>query len=233
MYETSYLSSITITLIVLLLFGPAHYLLAANEDSGILFSQTERPFGKSFGDWSNKWWSWLMSMPMDRTAMSDSTGELCGEMQSDNNVFYLAGAKPQDNVVRHCKVPFGKALLFVDGNECNHGEYPVIKNQDIKALEFCAIDGNRLGKAGYLNATLDGVPLRFITNVTSGPFVVNVTDGFVFSFEEKGSWNALANSNVLFLKPLPKGNHELKLDVLHQSPGNNIPYIIKFNLSVS
>jgi hypothetical protein len=227
---------IVMMLLILLVFAPIEYLIAVNAESGVLFSQTEKPFGKSFGDWSNKWFSWLMSMPMDKTAMKDSTGEFCAEKQNDKDVFFLAGATPGDNVVRHCKVPFGKALLFIDGNECTHGEYKDIKNEDLKALENCAIDGNRLGQQGFVTASLDGVPIKNIVsdyNVTSGPFILNITDGFPFSYDEKGSWNSMANSYVLFIKPPPKGNHELDIDVLHQSPENNIPYTIKYILSVS
>jgi hypothetical protein len=218
-----------------LAFISVNYLFAASQESQSAFPREVMPYNKSFGEWTNNWWSWLFSMPEEKNAMNDETGVLCAENQNDSNVWYLTGGKPSGNLItRQCDVPFGKALFFADANECNHGEYPEIANDDIKGLEACAVDGNKLGKEGYVKAFFDGKEISNIVNdynITSGPFDTNITKNFIFP-GDPGLWNTMSNAYVLFLKPPSKGPHQLDIQVLHNNPGNVISYNIKYNLSV-
>jgi hypothetical protein len=218
--------------VVVLSLAPLNHLFAADQS---IFSRDDIPYNKSFGEWANNWWSWLFSMPQEKNAMNDETGVLCAENQNDPNVWYLTGGKPSGNLItRQCDVPAGKALFFADANECNHGEYPEIANADIKGLEACAIDGNKLGEGGYVKASFDGNEIMNIVkdyNITSGPFDTNITSNFIFP-GDPGLWNTMSNAYVLFLKPPSKGPHQLDIQVLHNNPGNVISYKIRYNITI-
>lgn len=54
-----------------------------------IYSQDSKPFGLTFGEWSVRWWQWLLSIPKDKSPAMDSTGQYASIGQSDPNVFFL------------------------------------------------------------------------------------------------------------------------------------------------
>ncbi|GIG70816.1 signal protein [Phytomonospora endophytica] len=60
----------------------------------------------------NEWWDWVVSSPVDRNPVTDTTGAFCGEGQPDD-IWFLAGtfgdaAGPVD---RACEMPAGVPIL--------------------------------------------------------------------------------------------------------------------------
>ena len=43
----------------------------------------------TFGDWSEKWWRWLISIPRPRNPAFDTTGRFASDFQRDQNMFFL------------------------------------------------------------------------------------------------------------------------------------------------
>src|SRR5215831_17578658 len=48
------------------------------------------PYGNTYGEWSARWWQWLMSIPSDKNPNLDPTGAHCAEGQI-GPVWFLAG----------------------------------------------------------------------------------------------------------------------------------------------
>lgn len=54
-----------------------------------IYPVTSRPLGKSYDEWSIKWWQWLCSIPIDRNPAFDDTGEFVYVNQSNTPVVFL------------------------------------------------------------------------------------------------------------------------------------------------
>lgn len=54
----------------------------------------------------NEWWEWVMSSPVDRHPLTDTTGEFCAEAQPDD-IWFLAGTfgDSAGTVTRTCEIP--------------------------------------------------------------------------------------------------------------------------------
>ena len=57
----------------------------------ILFSRRERPFGRSWEDWTVDWWQWLLSIPKDKNPGLDTTGKTVIPDSLVADVVFLAG----------------------------------------------------------------------------------------------------------------------------------------------
>jgi hypothetical protein len=57
---------------------------AKNPNPGVLRPQSH-PFGRTYGEWSNAWWQWALSIsttPDNNNPLLDPTGASCGNGQS-------------------------------------------------------------------------------------------------------------------------------------------------------
>ena len=68
------------------------------------------PFGSTYGEWSARWWQWVLSVPAATNPLNDTTGAQCAQGQT-GKVWFLAGTFVGP-VTRTCTVPQGKALFF-------------------------------------------------------------------------------------------------------------------------
>ena len=56
-----------------------------------VFALDSKPYGSTYEDWTIKFWQWLLPIPADKSPMTDTTGERCGENQNSSSpVFFLA-----------------------------------------------------------------------------------------------------------------------------------------------
>jgi|KBSMisStandDraft_5_1062788.scaffolds.fasta_scaffold53930_2 hypothetical protein len=54
-----------------------------------IFPIESNPYGLSYGDWSVRWWKWLLSIPKSDNPALDNTGNKATLNQHDPNVFFL------------------------------------------------------------------------------------------------------------------------------------------------
>jgi len=54
-----------------------------------IFPIDSKPFGHTYGEWSARWWQWLLSIPKSRNPAFDSTGAHANIDQNYPNVFFL------------------------------------------------------------------------------------------------------------------------------------------------
>jgi hypothetical protein len=93
----------------------------AKSNPGVL-PPNSRPFGHTYGEWSNMFWQWAFSIPVHGSGGSilnpladltgDQTGTRCAVGQS-GHVWFLAGLYNNSaSVTRNCTVPTGKGIFF-------------------------------------------------------------------------------------------------------------------------
>lgn len=67
-------------------------------------------YGNSYGEWSARWWQWVLAIPEATNPNLDTTGADCAEGQT-GKVWFLAGTFGA-SVTRACTVPTGRGLFF-------------------------------------------------------------------------------------------------------------------------
>src|SRR5688500_6634401 len=94
-------------LIILMVLGAGAPVYAISDEG-----QPTR-HGLTYGEWSARWWQWVISIPSQRNPVKAEGRLNCGIAQS-GPVFFLAGSAPPltPPVVRECTVPAGKDLFY-------------------------------------------------------------------------------------------------------------------------
>ncbi len=173
------------------------------------YTADSKPLGRTFGNWTVKWWTWVYSLQRPENPIADETGELCNSGQS-GKVWFLGG-KPADKSlhlpVRTCTIPSDVSLLFpVINCEANLIEFPELtldglKNNVLEHMELirhkeCSVNGSL-------------VPIQ---RVKSDPalFDLRVSEDNVFGLNGSGNTIASADGYWVFLEPLEKGNCVIK-----------------------
>lgn len=54
-----------------------------------IFPIESSPYGLTYGEWSARWWQWLLSIPRSKSPAFDRSGDNANVNQSDPNVFFL------------------------------------------------------------------------------------------------------------------------------------------------
>lgn len=180
-----------------------------------LFPIHSKPFGEDYGEWSARWWQWLLSIPLQDSPAFDFTGTNANNGQTDPNVFYLCQTieSNHDVVRRKCTIASGKSIfmpiinwisiLNIEGD--TEQEMVSIAREKIDAVEYMEVEVDEFkitedprkyrATSPFFNITLpkNNVIDRFHT-VESGVRLKAVSEGY---------W--------LFLKPLTRvGEHRIR-----------------------
>jgi hypothetical protein len=186
-----------------------------------------KPHGLSYGEWSARFWQWQLSMPVSANPIFD-TAE-CSAGQS-GNVWFLGGSTisfesaPQEflaRAIRTCTVPPGTMLFFpIANNECStvEGDRFPGYGQTPAELEACAKFASSFIVPESLRATLDGVPIKALTQYevvsplfTFGPLPSNnVLQYFGLNAPAGTTAQSKSDGIHLMLHPLSTGTHVLR-----------------------
>ncbi|MFL6486982.1 MAG: hypothetical protein ACJ71D_09780 [Nitrososphaera sp.] len=192
-----------------LLIFSANSVVAQSDDNRTgfqLFAANSAPFGTPYNEWTSRWWTWLLSIPLDESPAADSTGQLCAKNQA-GPVWFLAGTF-QGLAERTCEIPQGKAILVPVFNvECSFAEFPNLKTDS--ELSECSKES--LDKVTFVQASVDGVEIpNMQNNRTESPaFNVNLEANNIFG-APMGPTRAASDGFWVFLQPLQLGKHEIK-----------------------
>jgi hypothetical protein len=173
-----------------------------------LFTADSKPYGKSYGEWTVKWWQWALSIPTSINPIVDKTGIHANVNQPPADVWFLAGkfgAEDKYLPERKCSVPFGRGILFPIINcEANPLEYPQLK-RELDIIHHVIADENSIvRKECYVNDE----PVS-VERVQSDPaiFPVTIHEDNALGVDGGGSTMAAADGYWVFLKPLPRGEY--------------------------
>lgn len=163
------------------------------------------PYNLTYGDWSAKWWQWVLSLPQDVNPLIDQTGEHCAQGQNQTApVWFLAGTFG-GSAERACTLPEGKAILFPVLTSGNVKTDPSETEEDLRVTTKEAVDNPAI-----LEASVDGVPLHNLQNYRAESPLFNVTlpEGNIFGVPELNS-QAVSDGYWVMLQPLAVGDHSL------------------------
>jgi hypothetical protein len=170
-----------------------------------IYSTDSKPYRLTYGDWTAKWWQWVMPIPQSNNPTTDQSGTNCAVNQKDPHTFFLAGTTG-GAAQRTCTIPSGKAILVpILIGECSYAEYPKFKTES--DLRGCAITGNN---GGTVQATVDGKNLQNLDRyrVQSPLFNVTFADHNIFG-APAGITQAVSDGWWIFLQPLAPGKHDI------------------------
>jgi hypothetical protein len=185
-------------------------------------------FGGTYGEWSARWWQWLLSIPAAINPNLDTTGANCAQGQEDD-VWFLAGAFG-GTVTRTCTIPGGKPIFF-----------PLINTVAFKPLGHeTLLDLRRLAAdfidtVTVLQATIDGDAVQnlFSFRVRSPSFTVIAPPRGVVppgQLSVPGNTDPIVSDGYwLLLSPLPVGQRVIHF---HAETSDGFVVDVTYNLTI-
>jgi len=195
--------------IVLGLIGPTARLMAATP---VVVSPQQlvakvQTFGATYGEFSARWWQWLLSIPAAINPNLDATGANCAQGQTDNedDVWFLSGTFG-GSATRTCTIPAGKPIFF-----------PLINVVAFKPTSGETLLDLRRQAAAFINTvsalecTIDNIALTNLSafRVHSPSFSVNPPPGGLLPTSATDPM--VSDGYWLLLSPLPAGQHLIRI----------------------
>lgn len=190
-------------LVALALLSSSTTVIAQSDTFAVKsFGTDSKPYGLSYGDWTAKWWNWMVSAPMPENPIVDETGEHC-EVGQNGPVWFLGGTVG-GSAERKCVIPEGKAILFpIINSMCDFAGEPTISSE--KGLLACAKTDS--DQAINMRANIDGFNL-VSSRVQSPLSDISFPENNIYG-APSGDTQMVSDGYWVFLQPLPKGNHQL------------------------
>ena len=202
-------ATIAAVLAAMLLILSTAAVSAHNQNTGV-FPISSHPYGKSYGEWSAKWWQYAFSVTSFDKCVSDRSGK----------VWFLAGTADGSIASRNCTVPEGKAILipvFVVEWSDLEGACPLpdvkgnpIQGSDAKALRACAhaFAAHAYASDAKRKVQIDKTKLQDLKQyeAVSPYFSFTAVTGNLFSVPA-GKGHSVADGFWIMLKPLCSGKH--------------------------
>jgi hypothetical protein len=192
-------------------------------------------FGNTYGEWSARWWQWLLSIPEAKNPNLDKNGANCAEGQT-GQAWFLAGTFGGSAAKRSCTVPAGKDMFFPILNGVfgqGVGDCTGPSDCDPTALRKPAaanVDNPQL-----LEVSIDGVGVRNVDQyrVTSPVFNAFFPQGAIFGIAPGTHGPLVSDGYWLVVKPLSQGQHTIHITgVASPSAGGSI-YEVTYRLTVT
>jgi hypothetical protein len=172
-----------------------------------IYSLLEQPFGKSWQEWTTRWWRWFLTTPREIHPVYDCSGAYAFVNQEDEEVFFLAGTTG-GRVERNITIPFGKAVLFpVINFVTSYSEDPALKTD----AEMVAHAKSNIDDIVKKEAVIDGTTL-FVTEdnrVQTPPFDFSFPSNNIYGVKE-GPSRGVGDGFWIFLKTLRPGLHKIR-----------------------
>ncbi len=174
-----------------------------------VFSETDKPYGKTYGAWTVKWWQWIYSVPSKISPLLDLNGKNWKKGQRSSDVWFLAGIYNDVHKTfpfRKIEMDSGRSILFPVLNcEANKLEFPKMTHDDL--VEHVVDDVNTVVKK---DCTINGKRVSPVL-ITSDPkiFRLRIVKNNALRLKNTGRTHAAAYGYWIFLKPLPKGKYNI------------------------
>jgi hypothetical protein len=199
-------------------------IATANFDT---FTIDSSPYGIPYNKWLEKWWSWWISLPLDKHPYYDpSDPERCSTMQK-GPIWFLPDITPGKKLDYNCTIPQGKGILIpISVTFCEKaikGTCGTLLTDD----ELIKSANNIRTFIEHMDIEIDNIkiPLNGLTIKTS-LFNVTVPDPppiEIWNGLMTGTYKTAATGYFLIVHNIPPGEHTIKLKVLDLLAGNEGP----------
>ena len=173
-----------------------------------IYKPEEHPLGKTWEEWTCKWWQWFLSIPREKNPALDSNGKNCDINQNDFNVWFLAGTLG-GQAERTIVIRQGKAVLFpVISFATSYAENPTLMTEKEMILDA----KSNIDDIAKTEVSINGVSLQHpqFNRVASPPFDIVLPHDNVCG-AEAGLTRAAGDGYWVFLKPVSIGKYEIKI----------------------
>lgn len=167
------------------------------------------PLLKPYSVHAAEWWQWVLAQPADVSPLLDTTGEHCAQGQSGSR-FFLVGSADGSPVVRSCKVPVGKTIIFPVINAA----YFAFESDpaDQKTESFLRSQVDYIEGAKNLEVEIDGVEVKNVAKFLeeSKIFSVTLPANNIFGLDAGFELSPSVDSGYyLAIAPMLPGEHTL------------------------
>jgi hypothetical protein len=170
--------------------------------------------GRTYGEWSAKWWQWVRSIP-DPDGQSNpltSSGQVDCSVAQSGPVWFLAGTKGGAPVTRECTVPQAKELFFSPLNAVFYND-PADPPPPPDVPEKRAALDDSVSGACNLKITVDGENIVFsaiaLARTQSPPFRLTIGEQDVFGGTAGTVDSKAVADGFWMMLRLPPGKHTL------------------------
>jgi hypothetical protein len=169
-----------------------------------LYTSDSKPFGRTYAEWTARWWQWVLSIPKTNNPLIDENGRNCANNQS-GPVSFLAGTL-KGPAERSCTIPADKAILFpVINFEASVAEGDGTTDEELAAhAEF------EMDQITNMHAMISGININELKQyrIQSPPFNVTLPIENVLGLPAQTT-KMISDGYWLFLKPLEPGTYDL------------------------
>jgi hypothetical protein len=182
-------------------------------------------FGNTYGEWSARWWQWLLSIPRGSNPNYDNDPVSHCTVAQTGQVWFLAGGffDSPSSPTRSCTIPAGKDLLLSPKNtlfgnigtktfsDCPKGA----NDPDIKCDPTVLRESARQDVGDpTLEVSIDHAKVKNLDQyrVTSPVFTIFLPDDAVLGLGPTGNYGPVVSDGFwLLLKPLSPGSHTIQI----------------------
>jgi hypothetical protein len=169
-----------------------------------LYAPDSKPFGRTYAEWTARWWQWVLSIAKTENPLVDEDGKNCANNQS-GPVWFLAGTL-KGPAERSCTLPADKAILFPVINV----EASVAEGDGTTEEELAACVKFEMDQITDMRAMISGTNVNELKQyrIQSPPFNVTLPADNVLGLPSQTT-KMMSEGYWLFLKPLEPGNYDL------------------------
>jgi len=169
-----------------------------------LFAPDSKPFGRTYAQWTAKWWEWVLSISKADNPLVDENGKNCANNQS-GPVWFLAGTL-KGPAERSCTIPADKAILFPVINV----EASIAEEDGTTEEELAARVKFEMDQITNMQAMINGTNLDKLKQyrIQSPLFNVTLPADNVLGLPPQTT-KMMSEGFWLFLKPLEPGKYDL------------------------
>ena len=176
----------------------------ASYDGSELYAPDSKPFGRTYAEWTARWWQWVLSISKTENPVVDQVGKNCASNQS-GPVWFLAGAL-KGHAERSCVIPADKAVLFPVINV----EASVAEGDGTTEEALAARVKFEMDQITDMHVMINGTNVNELKQyrIQSPPFNVTLRRDNVLGLSAQNT-KMISEGYWLFLKPLEPGRYDL------------------------
>jgi hypothetical protein len=175
-----------------------------SSDSFELFALDSSPFGRTYAEWTARWWQWVLSISKTENPLVDQNGKNGANNQS-GPVWFLAGTL-KGPAERSCAIPADRAILFPIINV----EASIAEGDGSTEEELAARVKFEMDQITDMRAMLNGTDLDELKQyrIQSPLFNVTLPADNILGLPAQTT-KMMSEGYWLFLKPLQPRNYDL------------------------